>query len=80
MKFTIQTRKPTNVRGRTYVVSAVLNNGWMPSNQSDWVRKGDFLSSGTVVDLQEDKKEYEANFQLSCYGELTLNTCVHWRK
>ena len=79
VEYTLQTRKPNNIRGRTYVVSAFINVGWISTMDSDWIREGDFVSSGIVVNLQNGEREYEANMDFSSYGECQhhLNTTTN---
>ncbi|NP_001267819.1 cysteine rich BMP regulator 2 precursor [Hydra vulgaris] len=70
IQYVLQSMKPMNEElSRTYVVQAVLNNGWCYKKGSDkWLKKGDFLNTVThTINLNKESNSYNLDVNVICY-------------
>ena len=73
--YSLKSKKPImNEFWRTYTISAVLNVGWCPGNNSDeWVRAGDYLTDTHFgIPLNNESDIYYKNIHVKCYGKMSI--------
>ena len=75
-KYSLETKKPVDMK-LDFSISAVLNIGWCPSeNSSSWLRNYDFLSKANVkVPIQPEENLYTRDIIAVYYCKFHIFHC-----